>query len=211
MLRSCPTWDLSTPCVSARTRHRTMSRRTATSSPSQRGAMFTGRARGWQHGRFWANDPDCLIVRPEVDRREAWRLTSSDGADCAAAATGFATWTDGAVAHDRGRATITDIRGPCMKHSTLNGRPSTRGPGGCRYQQREPRLGTSARGGAGPGPRDRQGPGVVAGVGRGASGRLWPHDPGGGRPRCRHASPSGLASTTKRVEPDLVGTSREQP
>ncbi len=31
------------------------------------------------------------------------RLTSSDGADCAAAATGFATWTDGASSDDGGR------------------------------------------------------------------------------------------------------------
>jgi alpha-galactosidase len=42
------------------------------SMPSQRAAALTGRARAWQHGRFWANDTDCLIARPQVQRREAW-------------------------------------------------------------------------------------------------------------------------------------------
>ena len=42
------------------------------SMPSQRAAALTGRARAWQHGRFWANDTDCLIVRPQVERRDAW-------------------------------------------------------------------------------------------------------------------------------------------
>jgi alpha-galactosidase len=37
-----------------------------------RAAMLTGRGRAYQHGRFWVNDPDCLIVRPEVEDREAW-------------------------------------------------------------------------------------------------------------------------------------------
>lgn len=42
------------------------------SLPSGRGAVAVSRARAWMHGRLWANDPDCLIVRPEVERREAW-------------------------------------------------------------------------------------------------------------------------------------------
>jgi alpha-galactosidase len=42
------------------------------SQPSQRAAALTGRSRAWQHGRFWVNDPDCLIVRPAVQRREDW-------------------------------------------------------------------------------------------------------------------------------------------
>jgi alpha-galactosidase len=42
------------------------------SQPSQRAAVLTGRWRAWQHGRFWVNDPDCLIARPAVERREAW-------------------------------------------------------------------------------------------------------------------------------------------
>jgi alpha-galactosidase len=41
-------------------------------SPSQRSAVQTGRARAFQHGRLWVNDPDCLIVRPDVERREDW-------------------------------------------------------------------------------------------------------------------------------------------
>jgi alpha-galactosidase len=40
--------------------------------PSQRSAVQTGQARAFQHARFWINDPDCLIVRPEVERREQW-------------------------------------------------------------------------------------------------------------------------------------------
>src|SRR5437660_11908914 len=39
---------------------------------SQRSAVLTGRARAFQQGRFWINDPDCLIVRPNVERREDW-------------------------------------------------------------------------------------------------------------------------------------------
>jgi alpha-galactosidase len=41
-------------------------------APSQRSAVQTGRARAFQHARFWVNDPDCLIVRPQVERREEW-------------------------------------------------------------------------------------------------------------------------------------------
>ena len=41
-------------------------------APSQRSAVLAGRARAFQQGRFWINDPDCLIVRPTVERREAW-------------------------------------------------------------------------------------------------------------------------------------------
>jgi alpha-galactosidase len=42
------------------------------SQPAQRAAVLTGRGRQWQHGRFWVNDPDCLLARPAVERREAW-------------------------------------------------------------------------------------------------------------------------------------------
>ncbi len=42
------------------------------SRPSQRAAVLTGAARAFQHGRFWVNDPDCLIARPAVERREQW-------------------------------------------------------------------------------------------------------------------------------------------
>jgi alpha-galactosidase len=37
-----------------------------------RSAIVAGRARSWQHGRFWVNDPDCLVVRAEVHRRDDW-------------------------------------------------------------------------------------------------------------------------------------------
>jgi alpha-galactosidase len=42
------------------------------SRPSQRAAALTTIGRAWQHGRFWVNDPDCLIARPAVERREEW-------------------------------------------------------------------------------------------------------------------------------------------
>ena len=42
------------------------------SQPSQLGALLAGRARAWQHGRWWVNDPDCLMLRPGVEQREVW-------------------------------------------------------------------------------------------------------------------------------------------
>ena len=42
------------------------------SQPSQLGALLAGRARAWQHGRWWVNDPDCLMLRPGIERREEW-------------------------------------------------------------------------------------------------------------------------------------------
>lgn len=38
-----------------------------------RGALGTT-ARAWQHGRFWANDPDCLVARPTFALRKAWAV-----------------------------------------------------------------------------------------------------------------------------------------
>jgi alpha-galactosidase len=45
------------------------------SMPSQRNATRNVVARAWQHGRFWVNDPDCLMARPGVERREDWAET----------------------------------------------------------------------------------------------------------------------------------------
>ncbi|MGH8791698.1 MAG: glycoside hydrolase family 36 protein [Stackebrandtia sp.] len=42
------------------------------SQPSQRGAAMNTVSRAWQHGRFWVNDPDCLVARPEIEHREDW-------------------------------------------------------------------------------------------------------------------------------------------
>lgn len=42
------------------------------SQPSQRAAARNTRWRAWQHGRFWVNDPDCLVAAPHVERREEW-------------------------------------------------------------------------------------------------------------------------------------------
>ncbi|HZN76363.1 MAG TPA: glycoside hydrolase family 36 protein [Micromonosporaceae bacterium] len=42
------------------------------SQPSQRGAALSTVGRAWQHGRFWVNDPDCIVARPAVERREEW-------------------------------------------------------------------------------------------------------------------------------------------
>jgi alpha-galactosidase len=45
------------------------------SEPSQRNATRNVIARAWQQGRFWVNDPDCLMARPGVERREDWART----------------------------------------------------------------------------------------------------------------------------------------
>ncbi|MGI8563944.1 MAG: glycoside hydrolase family 36 protein [Candidatus Dormibacter sp.] len=42
------------------------------SQPSRRLAMLAGRARAFQQGRLWLNDPDCLIARPAMEGREEW-------------------------------------------------------------------------------------------------------------------------------------------
>jgi alpha-galactosidase len=42
------------------------------SQPSQRGATLSTVGRAWQHGRFWVNDPDCIVARPAVEQREEW-------------------------------------------------------------------------------------------------------------------------------------------
>ena len=41
-------------------------------------------ARAWQQGRFWVNDPDCLVARPSYPLRERW----ADAVDGASAACG---------------------------------------------------------------------------------------------------------------------------
>jgi alpha-galactosidase len=40
--------------------------------PSQLGATFSTVGRAFQHGRFWVNDPDCIVARPAIERREEW-------------------------------------------------------------------------------------------------------------------------------------------
>jgi len=40
-------------------------------SAGLRGLMSL-KARAWQHGRFWVNDPDCLVARPSFALREEW-------------------------------------------------------------------------------------------------------------------------------------------
>jgi alpha-galactosidase len=42
------------------------------STPSQRNATRNVMGRIWQHGRLWINDPDCMMLRPSVERREDW-------------------------------------------------------------------------------------------------------------------------------------------
>jgi len=42
------------------------------SAPSQRNATRNVLGRAWQHGRLWINDPDCMMLRPSVERREDW-------------------------------------------------------------------------------------------------------------------------------------------
>lgn len=45
------------------------------SRPSQRAATLSVVGRAWQHGRFWVNDPDCLLLSPGVQQRERWART----------------------------------------------------------------------------------------------------------------------------------------
>lgn len=42
------------------------------SQPGMKSALAAGRARAFMHGRLWVNDPDCVLVRPEVERPEPW-------------------------------------------------------------------------------------------------------------------------------------------
>ncbi|WP_420000125.1 glycoside hydrolase family 36 protein [Streptomyces boninensis] len=51
------------------------------SQPSQAGAELSSRAREFLHGRWWVNDPDCLIVAPGVEARTDWAdfIASSPG------------------------------------------------------------------------------------------------------------------------------------
>ncbi|WP_329254551.1 alpha-galactosidase [Actinoallomurus sp. NBC_01490] len=42
------------------------------SQPSQLGARLTGAAREFLHARWWVNDPDCIMARPEVEARAEW-------------------------------------------------------------------------------------------------------------------------------------------
>jgi alpha-galactosidase len=60
------------------------------SMPGQWGAVLNGESRAFQHGRFWVNDPDCIVARPGIERREEWAAHvsrfgglrgSSDGLD----------------------------------------------------------------------------------------------------------------------------------
>ena len=40
------------------------------SLPGGESAALSTIGRAYQHGRYWVNDPDCLLVRPSVERRE---------------------------------------------------------------------------------------------------------------------------------------------
>lgn len=42
------------------------------SKPLLRAAARNTVARAWQQGRFWITDPDCLMIRPGVQRRTDW-------------------------------------------------------------------------------------------------------------------------------------------
>jgi alpha-galactosidase len=40
------------------------------SKPGGRSSVLTGVGRAFQQGRFWVNDPDCIVARPGIERRE---------------------------------------------------------------------------------------------------------------------------------------------
>jgi alpha-galactosidase len=42
------------------------------SRPSLKAAALSVAGRAWQHGRFWINDPDCLLARPAIQHRAQW-------------------------------------------------------------------------------------------------------------------------------------------
>jgi alpha-galactosidase len=42
------------------------------SRPSQLGATLSVLGRAFQHGRFWVNDPDCVLARPSMRGRKEW-------------------------------------------------------------------------------------------------------------------------------------------
>ena len=66
--RSCPASASSTRCGCLRT--------FSTPRTTSRAARLRGEqaivARAWQHGRFWVNDPDCLVARPGFELRRRW-------------------------------------------------------------------------------------------------------------------------------------------
>ncbi len=39
-------------------------------APAGRSSIVTGEGRAWQHGRWWVNDPDCLLTGRNVEHRE---------------------------------------------------------------------------------------------------------------------------------------------
>ncbi|WP_223623094.1 glycoside hydrolase family 36 protein [Microbacterium sp. EST19A] len=71
-------------------------------SQGLRGQMSV-EARVWQHGRFWTNDPDCLVARPEFTLREEW-------ADVVLAAPGIRGFSDRLAGLDaRGRELVGQL------------------------------------------------------------------------------------------------------
>lgn len=77
-------------------------------SQGLRGQMSV-EARSWQHGRFWTNDPDCLVARPEFALREEW-------ADVVLAAPGIRGFSD--------RIAGLDARGRELVHRLLKETPA---------------------------------------------------------------------------------------
>lgn len=78
------------------------------SLPSSKNALHTGIAREWQHGRFWINDPDCLLAAPTVQGREQWAAWIERSA-------GLRTSSDSVVALDEwGLATTRRLLRPAL-------------------------------------------------------------------------------------------------
>ena len=47
-------------------------------APDLAHAIRITKARSWMHARLWANDPDCLVARPEIAGRETWAAHLED-------------------------------------------------------------------------------------------------------------------------------------
>ena len=98
-------------------------------------------ARAWQQGRFWVNDPDCLVVRPTYALREEWAAPSGGSGACRRARTGSPSSTQWGLEATR---RLLDASGTA---GALRGRRGRGGAGAGRAERRMTRRDPALRGG----------------------------------------------------------------